>query len=79
MKAAVEWLQLFVVALGVSVVFAGWLLGYQETIMINVFFEDGRGAEYICSFETEEEYALELPELEQKAAACRMYVTESVD
>ena len=47
--------------------------------MINVFFEDGRGAEYICSFETEEEYALELPALEQKAAACRMYVTESVE
>ena len=79
MKAAVEWLQLFVVGLGIAVVVACWLLGYQETIMINVFFEDGRGAEYICSFETEEEYALELPALEQKAAACRMYVTESVE
>jgi len=28
MKAAVEWLQLFVVGLGISVVVAGWLLGY---------------------------------------------------
>ena len=33
MKAAVEWLQLFVVGLGISVVVAGWLLGYQETVM----------------------------------------------
>jgi len=27
MKAAVEWLQLFVVALGVTLIFTGWWLG----------------------------------------------------
>ena len=79
MKKIAEWLRLVVGSFGMAVILVGWVFGYQETIMINVFFEDGRGAEYICSFETEEEYALELPELEQKAAACRMYVTESVE
>ena len=29
----IEWLQIVVLGLGMSVVFAGWLLGYQETVM----------------------------------------------
>lgn len=29
----IEWLQIVVLGLGMSVVFAGWLLGYQETAM----------------------------------------------
>ena len=47
--------------------------------MVNVLYENGISAEYVCSYDTEEEYALALPELEREAAECRMYVTESVD
>ena len=47
--------------------------------MINVFFEDGKCAEFVCAYETEEEYAAELPELEKMAELNRMYITESVE
>ena len=47
--------------------------------MINVFFEDGKGAEFVCAYETEEEYAAELPELEKMAELNRMFITESVE
>ena len=47
--------------------------------MVTVYFENGTSAEVVAKFETEEEYMIALPALEEQATECRMYVTESID
>ena len=47
--------------------------------MIEVFLEDGKGADLIATFATDEIYNKCLPVLEAYATECGGYITESVN
>ena len=47
--------------------------------MVTVYFESKHHSEVVAVFNTEEEYMIALPELEVKATAQRMVVTESIE
>jgi len=47
--------------------------------MIIVYFESKSHAEEVARYETEQDYMTALPELEKRAAAANMVVTESME